>query len=125
MVKLFMIRFYFFMFFVTLTGSCESVGGLNESTAGCLYNDDIREWTRLPNPPANAERLTAIIDKNAYDGNIYTFNSEEWFALPTGEVMLCRRYIPYKVVLSSEWWSFDSSIENPKLLSHDGIIVVN
>jgi hypothetical protein len=53
----------------------------------CLHESDERAWIRLTSPPPNAEQLWILATASA---PYFTFKRELWFALPTGEITLCR-----------------------------------
>jgi len=70
--------------------------------------DDTRPWTMSAAPPTNAAELSALADAHPnYPNAGRPRQTDTWFSLPTGEIMLCRTDGPLmKSYCDGEWWQF-------------------
>jgi len=91
---------------LALLGACESFP-LARDLNMCGSPDDTRPWSRLESQELDLAPLRALADgESSLPPARQTYRVESWFALPTGELKLCRSEKAPRSSCSGEWWEF-------------------
>lgn len=109
------------MLALTLSG-CQTLAP--EPQRGQCGIGDHRPWSEVTEAMTPASELQALAEANPNFPGTNQFDHESWYALPTGEFMLCRSIAPPQHSCSGQWWQFQRSGESHVITAQDAWICI-
>jgi hypothetical protein len=117
----------FFIASALAFSSCQTPSAVDQTLSAaelrvyCGAGDD-RPWLQIDDPPSSSTTMRALADAHPTFPGSNPFGRETWYALPGGEIMLCRSDAAPRNSCAGpgQWWQFRLSGDSVTIAAQAG-----